>query len=96
MNTVNRHTEAPRRKSTLHVLKTHGKKFKYTVWHCGGANMFGGYNWSKANTYIRDAEYILDSIKSEIYDVTFESEDIKQRFNNAVNLNLSDEVKPRL
>ena len=69
MLTVDRNKIAPQRQSTLKVLKKWGNdgKFKVQTWHCGGPNMFGGYNYSKANVYILDTETITDRIQSKIY-----------------------------
>jgi len=94
--TVNRPPELPHRRATMHIERTWGDKFKVTKWYCGGANMFGGYNYSKAKTYIQTTNTILDSLKSELFDVTWQSQEVLDKFRIASGFALpTEEVKPR-
>lgn len=92
LTTVTRHVDKPRRKSTLHVKQQWGKgdKFRYITWHCGGPNMFGGYYFSKANLRQGTSDKILDSIKSEVYDVTFQDHYTLEKFESLTQTKLTD------
>ena len=68
--TVTRYPDAPRRPSTMRVYKARrdGKQ-RVTIWSCGRPNMFGSYNYSKARTYILNADKVKEYIDSNIYEV---------------------------
>ena len=71
--TVTRHQDAPHRPSTMKVGKIRKDgKHKVTLWSCGGPNMFGGYNYSKARTHLFTPEKVQELVELGIYEVSYE------------------------
>jgi len=89
--TATRHKDAPQRRASIHIGTTHGDKFNVTYIYPGSPNMFGGYYPDKAFNKRHSAEKILDSIKSELFDVHFKDHYCKIQFEAATNTKLTEE-----